>query len=153
MFSRGRLEWLSLLGISGLLGGCGGSPSPPPPRPAVSAPVSPLPAVQPKELELPPLSPKPYEAKGRRDPFRPLGIAEAPKALAIDTVKLVGIVQGRTGPLALAETPAGLGYILQPGDVIGEARVLEITLDSVTFSVTRRPGEAPSRVVLRLKAD
>jgi Tfp pilus assembly protein PilP len=71
----------------------------------------------------------------------------------VASVKLVGIVQGRQGPLALVETPDGLGYILRTGDLLGDGKVLEIGVDSVVFSVTRRPDEAPSRVVVRLRTD
>ena len=102
---------------------------------------------------MPPLAQKAYEVKGRRDPFRSLGATEGPKGLTVASVKLVGIVQGRGGPLALVETPDGLGYILHGGDLIGDGKVFEIGSDSVTFNVTGRPGEAPSRVVLRLKTD
>jgi len=68
-------------------------------------------------------------------------------------MKLVGIVQGRQGPLALVEGPDGLGYILRPGEAIGDGRVVEIGADSVTINVAGWPGQAPTRMVLRLKAD
>jgi hypothetical protein len=53
----------------------------------------------------------------------------------------------------LVETPDGLGYILRVGDLIGDGKVLEIGSESVTFNVTRRPGEAPSRVVVRFRTE
>ena len=102
---------------------------------------------------MPPLPPRPYEAKGRRDPFRSLGATEGSKGTTVGSVTLVGIIQGRQGPLALVETPDGVGYILRPGDRIGDGMVLEIGLESVTFTVPRRPEEAPSRVVVRLRTD
>jgi Tfp pilus assembly protein PilP len=108
----------------------------------------------PRQPEPPPLPPKSYEAKGRRDPFRSLATTEGPATgLTVASVKLVGIVQGREGPLALVETSDGVGYILRVGDLIGDGKVLEIGTDSVRFSVTRRPGEAPTRVLVRMRAD
>ena len=69
------------------------------------------------------------------------------------SLKLVGIIQGRQGLMALMETPDGLGYILRAGDVIGDGRVLEVGSESVTFGVIRRAGEAPSRVVIPLRRE
>jgi hypothetical protein len=103
--------------------------------------------------ETTPLPPKPYEARGRRDPFRPLEVTEGPKGLTVTSLKLVGIIHGREGLLALMETPEGLGYILRAGDVIGDGRVLEIGSEGVTFGVIRRAGEPPTRVVIPLKRD
>ena len=150
MTGRRGLRWLCALGLIGLLGGCGGSPPAPPPQP----PARPAaPAAAPKAPEPPPLPPKPYEARGRRDPFRPLDITEGPKGLTVTSLKLVGIIHGRQGFLALMETPDGLGYILRAGDVIGDGRVLEVGAESVTFGMIRRAGESPTRVVIRLKRD
>ena len=80
-------------------------------------------------------------------------MTEGPKGLTVTSLKLVGIIQGRQGLMALMETPDGLGYILRAGDVIGDGRVLEIGSESVTFGVIRRAGEPPSRVVIPLKRD
>ena len=150
------LRWAAALGLIGLVGGCGGSPpssTPTPARPA--APAAAAPAATPKEPEFkqppPPIS---YEAKGRRDPFRqPAGAVATKGGLTIASVKLVGILHGREGPLAMVEGPGGLGYILRPGDLIGDGRVVEVGLDSVTFSVTGLPGQPPTRAVLQLKTD
>jgi Tfp pilus assembly protein PilP len=79
--------------------------------------------------------------------------AEGAKGLTAASMKLVGIVHGEQGPLALVETTDGLGYIVKVGDVIGDGRVSEIGGESVTLTVAGRPGQAPSRVVLRLRAD
>ncbi len=101
-----------------------------------------------------PPPPVAYAAKGRRDPFRPpVREVEAKGGLAIAGMKLVGIVQGRQGPLAMVEGPDGLGYILRPGDAIGEGRVAEIGTDSVTIQAAGLPGQVPTRMVLRLKAE
>ena len=153
MTVRRDLRWLCVLGFIGLLGGCGGSPPSPPPPPARPAPGTPAPTAAAKAPEPPPLPPKPYEARGQRDPFRPLNITEKSKGLGVASLKLVGIIHGRQGPLALMETPDGLGYILRAGDVVGDGRVLEIGTESVTFGVIRQAGEPPTRVVIRLKRD
>ena len=64
------------------------------------------------------------------------------------SIKLVGVVQGSQGPLALVETPDGLGYIVKPGDVVGDGKVTEIGRDSVTFQLARR-----GPFVLRLRTE
>jgi hypothetical protein len=107
----------------------------------------------PKEPEVKPLAPLAYEPKGRRDPFVSLATAEGAKALSVAAVRLVGIVHGRQGRLALVEAPDGLGYILKTGDQVGDGRVVEIGRDSLTFSVAARPGLTPIPVVKRLRTE
>ena len=53
-------------------------------------------------------------------------------------------------PLALVEAPDGIGYILKPGDTLGDGRLLEIGSDSVVFLVAPKTGAPSNRVVLRL---
>ena len=150
-------------GLIGLLSGCGGPPAPAPPRPATPASAVPAPAApgkpaappvaMPKEPEVKPLEPIAYDPKGRRDPFASLATAEGAKGLTVAAVKLVGIVHGRQGRLALVEAQDGLGYILRSGDQIGDGRVVEIGRDSLTFSVTPRPGLPATPVVKRLRTE
>ncbi len=158
---------LALAGCSG-----GGTPSPTPPvkPPAAAAakpgtpggaPAGAAPAPKAEE------APYVYEAKGRRDPFRPLiapRVVEAkarPKtglaALEVSELKLSGIVWDRRGFLALVEAPNGAGYVLRVNDIVGEsARVSNITPETVTFEVkaatVREPG-ATRLVQLRLRKE
>lgn len=144
-----RIRRMALaLGLIGFLGGCGESPPPPPPAPPAPA----APPAPPKAVEEKPLPPIAYEIKGRREPFRQ-PVTEEKGGLQIASVKLVGIVQGPEGPLALVEAPDGVGYILRTGDRIGDARVATIAPDSVTFAVTGRPGQPPTTTVLKLRTD
>jgi hypothetical protein len=138
-----------------LLGGCGGGepPAPPakPPTP-VAAPAAPAPgatgAVTVRPLDpgagpvLPPLA---YDAKGRRDPFSPVTLTTDVKGVNVTAAKLVGIVQGRGGALALVEGADGVGYILKSGDALGNGRVTGITGTTVTFAVPAQPGQGPPR--------
>ena len=68
------------------------------------------------------------------------------------TLKLAGVIRGRT-LLALVEAPDGLGYILKPGDTLGDGRVTEITQNAVTFAVAARGGQAATTATLRLAQD
>jgi Tfp pilus assembly protein PilP len=134
-----------------VVAGCGSSSPPPPPAPVA---VAPRPPVAPKEPEPgPTLAPIPYEPKGRRDPFAALVLASGGKGLTIGSAKLVGVIQGRSSPLALVETSEGIGYILKAGDTLGDGRVTEIGVDFVSFAVTPKPGEAGGSVTLRLRTD
>jgi hypothetical protein len=72
--------------------------------------------------------------------------------LSVSTMKLGGVVRGRV-LLALVEAPDGIGYILKPGDVLGDGRVTDITPNSVSFAVTPRAGQAATTVTLRLAGD
>jgi Tfp pilus assembly protein PilP len=151
--------WLAL---ALLLSGCGGGPPSPPPgaaKPAsgaaatATAAAKPGPVALPKEPEpgpaLPPLS---YDAKGRRDPFVPIVLAKGKPGLSILTFKLTGVIGSRP-PLALVEASDGIGYILKPGDTLGDGRVTEITQNAVTFAVAARAGQAATTATLRLAQD
>ena len=95
-----------------------------------------------------------YEAKGRRDPFENMEtkIQDSPVGLTIAATKLTAIVRGTT-TLALVEDAKGVGYILKPGDTLGDGRVVEIGADSIVFVVAPKPGSTTNRVVLRLQAN
>lgn len=157
------VAWLSL---ALLATGCGGG-TPSGQSPTAAAPAAPAvqapspgpaarPAVMPKEPPAgPPLSPLAYDAKGRRDPFTPVLLAkEKAGGLSVTAVKLVGVIRGRT-LLALVEAPDGLGYILKPGDTLGDGRVTDVTPNSVTFAVTGRAAQVQqsTTLTLRLAAD
>lgn len=110
-----------------------------------------LPAVPPvPEPEVPK-----YEAKGRRDPFETLDAAlgAGGGGSLVTTARLTGIVRSPRATLALVETPEGIGYILKPGDTLGDGRLLEIGSDSVVFQVALKAGSQTDRVVLRLATD
>lgn len=108
-----------------------------------------------------------YEARGRRDPFRPLIAARVvepktrPKiglaSLQVNELKLAGIIWEPRGFLALVEAPNGAGYVLRVNDVIGgEARVARITPEAVTFEVQGAVTIAQARarlVELRLRKE
>jgi Tfp pilus assembly protein PilP len=129
--------------------------TPPPPAPQAQLPQGaaggpPLPALPVPEAEVPK-----YEPKGRRDPFEALEGAQGAGGGGnlVATAKLTGIVRSARATLALVETQEGIGYILKPGDTLGEGRVLEIGSDSVVFQVPQKPGESTNRVVLRMAMD
>lgn len=161
-----RLHWKVASIVSAtLLGACGGAePPPPPPKAAapVAAPVAPpVPPRAPGATAVRPLDPGSgaalpaiaYDAKNRRDPFSPVSLASEAKGINVTAAKLVGIVQGRGGTLALVEGPDGVGYILKSGDALGNGRVTGITGSTVTFAVAAQPGQGPTTVTLRLVLD
>jgi hypothetical protein len=145
--------------ILGLLVAACGSPAPTtPPLPGgpagKTAPAPGAPTAEAQKLEVPPGASSGYEPKGRRDPF------EVPSARegvgTVSSAKLTGIIRRANGTaLALVETPDGLGYILTPGDTLGEGRLLEIGPNSVVFSVPASSAAGPTsnRVVLKLAGD
>ena len=153
---------LGALAVGWLAAGCGGAPPVPAPvnklvaaAPAATAAAAQqkpaTPAVMPRAAEPgPPLPPLTYEPRGRRDPFAPVPVAvEAKSGLDVATTKLVGIIQGQQ-LLALVEAPDGLGYILKPGDVLGNGRITDITANSVTFAVAGRAGQRETSLTLKL---
>lgn len=155
--------------------GCGAASTPaPPPPPAPSKPAAAVPAppaaagtkpagaaatapaqgsLVPPAPAMPPSSAPDYEAKGRRDPFAPVEIAAGAASLTIASTKLTGIVRSARSALALVETMDGIGYILRPGDTLGDGRLVEIGPDTVVFAVAAKPGTSSNRVVLKLAAN
>jgi hypothetical protein len=154
---------LSLAGCSG-----GGAPTPTaPPKPPAAAAKPGAPGAAPAPAATAEGPPYAYEAKGRRDPFRPLiaprtvEAKQRPKtglaALEVTELKLAGIVWDRRGFFALVEAPNGAGYVLRVNDMVGgEARVTRITPEAVTFEVkaatVREPG-ATRLVELRMRKE
>jgi hypothetical protein len=162
---------LALAGLGSLcavLTACGGAPPPPPAatvRPVAAVPASP-PAPPPAATPAGPAAPLvgapavpdasggQYDPKNRRDPLMSLDATSGPKGLEVATTKLTGIVRGAGTTLALVETQDGIGYILKPGDTLGDGRLVEIGADNVIFSVGAKPGSpSTNRVVLKLAAN
>lgn len=150
---------------------CGGSP-PPPPQAALPKPVAAIPAAVAPNPAPPapvgkPAGPAPlvamptvpasegpaYDPKGRRDPFVSLEVSGGSRGLEVSSTKLTGIVHSARTTLALVETQDGIGYILKPGDTLGDGRLLEIGADNVVFVVSTKPGSLSNRVVLKLAAN
>jgi len=155
---------IGLGGLCATLTACGGSPPAPQAAPAPK-PVAAVPAPQPPAAA--PAGPAPlvaapvvpesagpaYEAKDRRDPFLPLDVTSGPTGLQVATTKLTGIVRSARTTLALVEAQDGVGYILRPGDTLGDGRLLEIGADTAVFAVSATPGSQSNRVVLKLAAN
>lgn len=150
----------AIIAASLLAAACGETAAPPPPSVApvpapgpVAAPALPAPR-EPEQVVLPPMA---YEARQRRDPFAPPPapvVAEAKGPAAFDAFKLVGVISGPTGLMALVERADGLGFILQPGSVLENGRVTRITRDEVHIAVAARgPGQEPAEVTLRFQKD
>lgn len=102
----------------------------------------------------PPLPSQPPQQKApgeSRDPFQPLlqkrtAPPKSKEEVALGRLKLVGIVWDRDGQArALVETEEGLGYILREKDSIMGGQVVEITSESVKFSI--REGQNRPRIV------
>ena len=84
-----------------------------------------------------------------RDPFSPVPVAKEKAGLDVATTRLVGVIQGGQ-LLALVEAPDGLGYIVRPGDVLGNGRITDVTVSSITFAVAGQAGQRENSLTLRL---
>ncbi len=144
---RGHPGMLTSVGLAITLGACGSTPPSPPPKPPAAQPAAAATEAPPAEVA--PQVPK-YDAKGRRDPFETLEVREGSGGLTVAATRLTGIVRSNRVALALVEAPDGIGYILKPGDTLGDGRLLEIGSDSVVFVVAQKAGAPSNRVVLRL---
>ena len=158
---RAHLVVLGSIGVATTLGACGSSaPPPPPPKPiaapsqAPPMPGAPTPGAPSAAAEAVPPDPSAavpnYQSRGRRDPFETLEVREGSGGLTVAATRLTGIIRSNRSALALVEAPDGIGYILKPGDTLGDGRLLEIGSDSVVFAVTAKAGAPSNRVVLKL---
>jgi len=138
---------LTSVGLAVMLGACGNAPPSAPPKPPAAQPVAAAPETPPAEIV--PAVPK-YDPKGRRDPFETLEVREGSGGITVAATRLTGIVRSNRVALALVEAHDGIGYILKPGDTLGDGRLLEIGSDSVVFVVAPKTGAPSNRVVLRL---
>jgi len=102
------------------------------------------------DLPFPPLA---YDPTGRRDPFAPDAASTADaSAPRVAPLKLTGVIQG-PAPLALLEAPDGTGYIVKPGDTLGDGRVLDVVADAVTIRLAARGQRTPETMTLTLAGD
>ena len=145
---HGHREVLTSVGLALMLGACGSTPPSPPPKPPAAS-SQPAAAEQAPPAEVVVAVPK-YDPRGRRDPFETLEVREGAGGLTVAATRLTGIVRSNRVALALVEAPDGIGYILKPGDTLGDGRLLEIGSDSVVFVVAPKTGAPSNRVVLRL---
>jgi len=145
---HGHREVLTSVGLALMLGACGSTPPSPPPKPPAAS-SQPAAAEQAPPAEVVVAVPK-YDPRGRRDPFETLEVREGAGGLTVAATRLTGIVRSNRVALALVEAPDGIGYILKPGDTLGDGRLLEIGSDSVVFMVAPKTGAPANRVVLRL---
>jgi len=145
------------LGMMTLLGGCGNPPAPPPVV-VTPIPARPVAAARPVPVAPPVVNPlegsedniPKYESNGRRDPFEVYQVRGGSEGLTVASTRLTGIVRNSGSALALVEAPDGIGYILRPGDTLGDGRLMDIGLDNVVFAVVAKPGAPTTRVVLKL---
>jgi Tfp pilus assembly protein PilP len=83
-----------------------------------------------------------YKPDGRRDPFVSLlnrgsdtrqakKKPDGPRGFTFDEITLRGVVQARSGPLALVQGPDSKTYIVHVGDQFYDAVVKSITTDSL----------------------
>jgi hypothetical protein len=153
------IEVVMALGVTAMLGACGTPPAPPPVV-VTPIPARPVAAARPAPVTPPNVNPlegstdiPKYEANGRRDPFEVDEVRGGAAGLTVSSTRLTGIVRNSGSALALVEAPDGIGYILRPGDTLGDGRLMDIGLDNVVFAVVAKPGAPTTRVVLRLLAN
>jgi Tfp pilus assembly protein PilP len=146
---------LTVIALASVASGCSNPPAAP--IPVTPIPVRPVAAATPATVTPPVVNPLEgmadlpnYEAKGRRDPFEVYEVREGSGGLMVSSTRLTGIVRNARSALALLEAPDGIGYIVRPGDTLGDGTLTDIGLDSVVFAVAAKPGAPATRVVLRL---
>lgn len=81
-----------------------------------------------------------YRSFGRRDPFMPLVSKSASGFQSgglpdVETLRLVGILKGDRGSLALLEDMEGYGYIVQDGDKVKNGYVVQIYQNKILFQI------------------
>ena len=110
------------------------------------APASATPAVPPQQAErMESPAGYSYNPEGRRDPFVSLvGRGNVPKqagartwgvpGLLVSEVTVKGVIRGRSGYIAMLQSPDNKTYIVRSGDRLFDGTVKTITQDGVVFS-------------------
>jgi len=129
---------VAMAAVAVVVGGCGKKSAPPPPQQTVRDEV-----VQEKPKEQQNYF---YTPIGKRDPFRPYFLdvqkivvrtgnenAGPLEQFELEQLKLVALLTGMDTPMAMVEDPAGKGYTVVPGAMIGKngGRVARITKEEV----------------------
>jgi hypothetical protein len=82
-----------------------------------------------------------YESWEKPDPFMPLidqplgGQGAGSETPDVESLRLVGVLEGEHGSSALFEDLEGYGYILKDGDPVKNGYVVQITDDRVVFQI------------------
>lgn len=123
--------------------------------PAAAKPAS-QPAAKPAAMKAPVA-----KQAGKRDPFiSPVrevgpngpGCSTGKKCLAIDSIKLIGIVRAQTGSIALVgSSTTPFTYFLRESDPVFNGYVVKITATSIVFreNVIDRMGKTSTRDIIR----
>ncbi len=138
---------LLLTALLVLLSGCREEPPAPQPAPRRAQPAvsEKQPVTQVEAVVTEPVEPAyVYDSAGRRDPFLPLTRIRTPvtsdgepltplQQFDLGQFRLIGIITGRSEPMAMVMAPGGKSYILRRGIKIGknDGRVVDIRGDTV----------------------
>ncbi|MFN8005758.1 MAG: hypothetical protein U0V70_01765 [Terriglobia bacterium] len=116
-------------------------------KPAASLPAAPTVATPPPAAQEAPAMNYKYEAKGRRDPFRSLDVANSVLAVSAPIVRppglkgqlvseiiLVGIVKKNGVNMALTTGYRGKTYFIHANDDLYDGKVIEIRNDAMIMN-------------------
>jgi len=142
MHAAGLVVLIGLLGASGALidaPQAAAAPQAPatPPAPTAAAAAKPT---TPAEAEKPPVIPEnyTYDPGGRRDPFlnllgagteaRPVTKkGDGPAGMSVAEISVRGVLQSRSGLIAMVQGPDNRTYIVHPGDKLLDGAIKSIT--------------------------
>jgi type IV pilus assembly protein PilP len=124
--------------VVALIAAAGQDAAPPAPPAAAPAPARPA-----EQMESP--AGYTYNPEGRRDPFVSLvgrgndskqggDRAAGIPGLLVSEVTVKGVIRGRSGYIAMIQSPDNKTYIVRSGDRLSDGTVKTITQDGVVFS-------------------
>ena len=92
--------------------------------------------------------PAPGMAEAIVDPQRPVVMPDT----AVEEMKLIAVVLGLSRPKAMLTAPDGVGYVVQRGDYLGKAKVLQAT-GSVPMTLNWRVDRIREHEVVLTRSD
>ena len=139
-FNRGTAVGSVVIFILVTAMACGRGTPPPTPSLAQSLPppAPPVASLLQEEKD----GPIAYQSRGRRDPFQPPRVKTAEMSPTVH-LTLTGIIREVHSYYALVESESspGMGYVIRENDLVGSAKVVKITKDSVMFEVHTKNSE------------
>ena len=117
-----------------------------PAAPAPGTPAAPAAAAPAAQAEKPPVVPEnyTYEPSGRRDPFLSLlgsgadahpvsKKGEGPAGMTVSEISVRGVMQSKSGLIAMVQGPDNKTYIVHPGDKLADGSIKSINAQGLVI--------------------
>jgi Tfp pilus assembly protein PilP len=146
MHAAGFAIFVLLAGAPGVPQAAPQTPTPQAAAPAPAAPAAPTATAPAAQAEKPPVIPEnyTYDPSGRRDPFLNLlgsgadvhpvsKKGEGPAGMTVAEISVRGVLQSKSGLIAMVQGPDNKTYIVHPGDKLADGSIKSINAQGLVI--------------------